>query len=65
MITLLNLDGLYNTHALPYVDVVGDDGQDEGGGTGGNAGRKKAKMKMEKGYQHLLPDCIGTSPLIS
>lgn len=23
-------------------------------------GKKKAKAKMEKGYQHLLPDCIGT-----
>lgn len=61
MITLLNLDGLYNTHVLPYADVVNDDGPNEGGGMGGNTGRKKAKMKMEKGYQHLLPDCIGMS----
>lgn len=59
MITLLNLDGLYNTHVLPYADVVNEDGPNEAGGMGGNAGRKKAKMKMEKGYQHLLPDCIG------
>lgn len=63
LITLLNLDGLYNTHVLPYVDVVADDGAEEGASMIGNAGKKKAKMKMEKGYQHLLHDCIGESSI--
>lgn len=57
MITLLNLGGLYNTHVRPYAA-----NQDEGQGSdeeGGQTGNKRRRIKIEKGYQHLLPDCIG------
>jgi hypothetical protein len=59
MITLLSLQGLYNTHVRPYA-ANQDDGQgsDEEAGQTGN---KRRRIKIEKGYQHLLPDCIGQS----
>jgi len=59
MISLLNLGGLYNTHVRPYAA-----NQDDGQGSddeGGQAGNKRRRIKIEKGYQHLLPDCIGLS----
>jgi hypothetical protein len=59
MITLLNLGGLYNTHVRPYAANAPDEGQgsDDEGGQPANKARRR--MKIEKGYQHLLPDCIG------
>lgn len=62
MITLLNLGGLYNTHVRPYA-ANQDEGQgsDEEAGGGGQTGNKRRRIKIEKGYQHLLPDCIGQS----
>lgn len=60
LISLLHLDGLYQTHVLPYAEVVHETGVgDDHGGTMVGTGRKKARAKLEKGYQHLLPDCIG------
>lgn len=64
MISLLNLGGLYDIHVKPYAANTADEGQgsdDEGGQT---ANKTKRRMKIEKGYQHLLPDCIG-KPRIS
>jgi hypothetical protein len=56
MITLLNLQGLYNTHVRPYAANQDDGVSDEEAGQTGN---KRRRIKIEKGYQHLLPDCIG------
>ena len=61
MITLLNLQGLYNTHVRPYAANQDDGGSDEEAGPTGN---KRRRIKIEKGYQHLLPDCIGQSRLV-
>jgi hypothetical protein len=61
MITLLNLQGLYNTHVRPYAANQDDGGSDEEAGQTGN---KRRRIKIEKGYQHLLPDCIGQSRLV-
>lgn len=58
MITLLNLQGLYNTHVRPYAANQDDGGSDE---EAGQIGNKRRRIKIEKGYQHLLPDCIGQS----
>lgn len=66
-ITLLHLDTLYNTHVRPYANPnIGEDGvkdehdDDDMGETHG-AKRKKGpkRRKMEKGYTHLIDDCIG------
>jgi hypothetical protein len=66
MISLLNLGSLYNTYVRPFAAAVGDDGQggsdDEGHAQPGN--RAKKKPKVEKGYHHLLPDCIGKNHLL-
>jgi hypothetical protein len=62
MISLLNLTGLHATHVRPYAATSAEDGQvsdDEGQGPTSNRARRR--MKIEKGYQHLLPDCIGSS----
>jgi hypothetical protein len=58
MITLLNLQGLYNTHVRPYAANQDDGGSDDEAGQTGN---RRRRIKIEKGYQHLLPDCIGQS----
>jgi hypothetical protein len=60
MISLLNLGSLYNTYVRPFAAATADEGQgasDDEGGQPGN--RAKKKPKVEKGYAHLLPDCIG------
>ena len=56
LISLLHLDGLYNTYVRPYADLHGEDEEDEVPGQ--KVGRAK-KRRIEKGYQHLLEDCIG------
>lgn len=64
MISLLNLGGLYDIHVKPYAANNADDGQgsdDEGGQA---ASKTRRRMKIEKGYQHLLPDCIGKSRIL-
>ena len=57
LISLLHLDGLYNTYVRPYFDPVPetDDEADA-------AARPRAKKKqgLQKGYVGLLEDCIGT-----
>lgn len=67
LISLLHLDTLYNTYVRPFADLPGEEGQ-PGAGAGGNdafqRGKKKGtsmpgRKKMEKGYQHLIEDCIG------
>lgn len=67
LISLLHLDTLYNTYVRPFADLPGDEGQPGAGADGNDAfqrGKKKAtsmpgRKKMEKGYQHLIEDCIG------
>lgn len=69
LISLLHLDTLYNTYVRPFADLPGDEGQPgAGAGADGNdafqRGKKKGtsmpgRKKMEKGYQHLIEDCIG------
>lgn len=67
LISLLHLDTLYNTYVRPFADLPGDEGQPGAGADGNDAfqrGKKKGtsmpgRKKMEKGYQHLIEDCIG------
>ncbi|KAK8865661.1 hypothetical protein IAR55_000806 [Kwoniella newhampshirensis] len=74
LISLLHLDELYNTYVRPFADFNSDEanpvqgqgqGQDGEGGTGAKGQRKKGQFrkKMEKGYQHLIEDCIDPTPL--
>lgn len=67
LISLLHLDTLYNTYVRPFADLPGEEGQPGAGADGNDAfqrGKKKGtsmpgRKKMEKGYQHLIEDCIG------
>lgn len=65
LISLLHLDTLYNTYVRPFADLPGDESQPgaDGNDTLQRAKKKAANMpgrkKMEKGYQHLIEDCIG------
>ncbi len=75
LISLLHLDSLYNTYVRPFADAIGpeEDGvKDEAGdgmqidgegdipsGAGGKKRKKAKKAKLEKGYIHLIDDCIG------
>ncbi|WVR05640.1 hypothetical protein IAU60_002662 [Kwoniella sp. DSM 27419] len=66
LISLLHLDSLYNTYVRPFADVVqqGDEGDRKpvvDGGPGGKKGQQK-RRKMEKGYLHLIEDCIDPIP---
>jgi hypothetical protein len=62
MISLLNLGGLYDVHVKPYAATNADEGQGSDDEGGQPANKSKRRMKIEKGYQHLLPDCIGKLP---
>ncbi|ODO11870.1 hypothetical protein I350_00654 [Cryptococcus amylolentus CBS 6273] len=68
LISLLNLDTLYNAYVRPFADLPGESDQPNGvGGDDGKGGGKKkgppGRRKMEKGYQHLVEDCIDPIPL--
>ncbi|OWT40877.1 hypothetical protein C362_01090 [Cryptococcus neoformans Bt1] len=69
LISLLHLDTLYNTYVRPFADLPGDESQPgaDGNDTLQRAKKKAANMpgrkKMEKGYQHLIEDCIDPTPL--
>ncbi|KIR43233.1 hypothetical protein I307_03687 [Cryptococcus deuterogattii 99/473] len=71
LISLLHLDTLYNTYVRPFADLPGEEGQPGAGADGNDAfqrGKKKGtsmpgRKKMEKGYQHLIEDCIDPTPL--
>lgn len=54
--SLLHLDGLYNTYVRPYFDPVPDT-DDEGDAM--VRPRAKKKQGLSKGYVALLEDCIG------
>jgi hypothetical protein len=64
LISLLHLDGLYNTYVRPYFDPVPetDDEADAGGGGGARPRKPQKKQGMSKGYVGLLEDCIGGYP---
>lgn len=55
MISLLHLDGLYNTYVRPYFDPIPET-DDEGNE---KPTRQKKKQGLSKGYGVLLEDCIG------
>ncbi|KAK1927940.1 hypothetical protein DB88DRAFT_479851 [Papiliotrema laurentii] len=78
LISLLHLDSLYNTYVRPFADAIGpeDDAMKDEGGDGdgmqvdgegpGGAGKKRKRgkrAKLEKGYTHLIDDCIDPTPL--
>jgi hypothetical protein len=80
LISLLHLDSLYNTYVRPFADAIGpeDDAMKDEGGDGdgmqvdgegpGGAGKKRKRgkrAKLEKGYTHLIDDCIGRFHLAS
>ncbi|WOO85689.1 uncharacterized protein LOC62_07G009185 [Vanrija pseudolonga] len=70
LISLLHLDGLYNSYVRPYFDPVPET-DDEGGadGHGAAAGgrdkpvRPRKKQGLSKGYVGLLEDCIDPVPM--
>ena len=73
MISLLHLDTLYNTYVRPFADAIGPEDDGIKGGdddvmqvdgeehlaAGGKKRKKGKKAKLEKGYIHLIEDCIG------
>ncbi|WWD18156.1 hypothetical protein CI109_102605 [Kwoniella shandongensis] len=68
LISLLHLDELYNTYVRPYADLNTDDGNTAQGQEGDQKGQAQGKKKqfrkrMDKGYQHLIEDCIDPTPL--
>ncbi|WWC60535.1 uncharacterized protein I303_103109 [Kwoniella dejecticola CBS 10117] len=63
LISLLHLDTLYNTYVRPYAEFNPDDeGGDKKGTNNNGAGRQYRRKKMEKGYWHLIEDCIDPTP---
>ncbi|BEI87125.1 hypothetical protein CcaverHIS002_0704710 [Cutaneotrichosporon cavernicola] len=60
LISLLHLDGLYNTYVRPYFDPVPET-DDEA--PGGSLKRPRRKQGLSKGYVGLLEDCIDPMPL--
>ncbi|KAL7423704.1 hypothetical protein Q5752_001286 [Cryptotrichosporon argae] len=76
LISLLHLDGLYNTFVRPYMDAVasddegdgeGADARAEGAGEGGPNGptpsrKRRKKAGLVKGYVGLLEDVIDPLP---
>ena len=62
LISLLHLDGLYNTYVRPFADNMGpdDDGRPvEDGAQVGQKRKRNKRAKIDKGYLHLIDDCIG------
>ncbi|WWC68414.1 uncharacterized protein I206_102341 [Kwoniella pini CBS 10737] len=65
LISLLHLDTLYNTYVRPYAEQNPDDNADVQGGDKKNINgpnRQFRRKKMEKGYWHLIEDCIDPTP---
>ncbi|KLT45613.1 hypothetical protein CC85DRAFT_282238 [Cutaneotrichosporon oleaginosum] len=60
LISLLHLDGLYNSYVRPYFDPVPET-DDEA--PGGSLKRPRKKQGLSKGYVGLLEDCIDPVPL--
>ncbi|WRT65922.1 uncharacterized protein IL334_002873 [Kwoniella shivajii] len=63
LISLLHLDTLYNTYVRPYADLNPDDHVDgEPGENGIKSAQRHRRRKLDKGYWHLIEDCIDPTP---
>ncbi|KAL1405154.1 hypothetical protein Q8F55_008779 [Vanrija albida] len=62
LISLLHLDGLYNSYVRPYFDPVPET-DDEGAAAAAKPARPRKKQGLSKGYVGLLEDCIDPVPL--
>ncbi|WVW80401.1 hypothetical protein I302_102382 [Kwoniella bestiolae CBS 10118] len=53
LISLLHLDTLYNDYVRPYAEINPEDLE---------KGQQHRRRKLEKGYWHLIEDCIDPTP---
>ncbi|WWC88122.1 uncharacterized protein L201_003026 [Kwoniella dendrophila CBS 6074] len=64
LISSLHLDTLYNTYVRPYAEINPEDNNEDGQNTkqGQQKQQQHRRKKMEKGYWHLIEDCIDPTP---